>query len=258
MAADAEILLWGRFATSALASRHGEVIAVFEKSLYVETRSGIACIGAELGGGPLNARCSAALTSIAVGDAVACRSGRISVGSARLATRGAIDWRPPEPRFDPRLDEIAAAEPGGGLSRLAQALARGEPFDPGDDPFLRKVSRAAAALVAADFDNAEPLLGLGPGLTPSGDDFIGGYLVALHALGRRHEAEAIAARLLPLAAQRTGRISAAHLAAAAKGEAAAVFHTALAGGDPHPLLVLGHSSGWDMLAGALTAFRTTR
>ena len=47
MAIEAEILLWGRFATSALASRHGEVIAVFEKSLYVETRSGIACIGAD-------------------------------------------------------------------------------------------------------------------------------------------------------------------------------------------------------------------
>ena len=178
---------------------HGEVIAVFDKSLYVETRSGIACIGAELGGGPLNARCSAPLAGVAVGDAVACTAGHVVVGTARLATRGAIDWRPPEPRFVPRLDEIAAAEPGGGLSRLAQALARGETFEPGDDPLLRKVSQGAAALVAADFDNAEPLLGLGPGLTPSGDDFIGGYLVALHALGRRHEAEAIAARLLPLA-----------------------------------------------------------
>jgi hypothetical protein len=223
----------------------------------VETRSGIACIGAELGGGPLNARCSAPLTGIAVGDAVACTAGRVAVGTVRLATRGAIDWRPPEPRFAPRLDEIAAAEPGGGLSRMAQALARGEAFDPGDDPLLRKVSRAAAALVAGDFDNAEPLLGLGPGLTPSGDDFIGGYLVGLYALGRRHEAEAIAARLLPLAAARTSRISAAHLAAAAKGEASAVLHSTLAGGDPRPLLTLGHSSGWDMLAGALTAMRST-
>jgi hypothetical protein len=255
MAIEAEILLWGRFATSALASHHGEVIAVFEKSLYVETRSGIACIGAELGGGPLNARCSAPLTGIAVGDAVACHAGQISIGTARLATRGAIDWRPPEPRFDPRLDEIAAAEPGGGLSRLAQALARGGTFDPGDDPLLRRVARAAAALVAADFDKAEPLLGLGPGLTPSGDDFLGGYLIALHALGRRHEAEAIAGRLLPVASARTSRISAAHLAAAAKGEASAVLHSTLAGGDPRPLLELGHSSGWDMLAGALMARR---
>jgi hypothetical protein len=56
---------------------------------------------------------------------------------------------------------------------------------------------------------------------------------------------------------RTSRISAAHLAAAAKGEASAVLHTTLAGGDPRPLLALGHSSGWDMLAGALTAMRST-
>ena len=40
-------------------------------------------------------------------------------------------------------------------------------------------------------NDAAQLIGLGPGLTPSGDDYLGGVLVALRALGRDAQADAL-------------------------------------------------------------------
>jgi hypothetical protein len=104
------------------------------------------------------------------------------------------------------------------------------------------------------------LVGLGPGLTPSGDDFIGGALVALHALGAPARARAIAAWLLPLAQRGTHPVSLAHLRAAGEGLGSDALHqclVALADGRActHSLGALaatGHTSGWDALAGAMT------
>ncbi|MBV9523222.1 MAG: DUF2877 domain-containing protein [Alphaproteobacteria bacterium] len=106
---------------------------------------------------------------------------------------------------------------------------------------------------------AEILLGLGPGLTPSGDDFLGGALIALAALGRSEAASRLGAWVMARAA-RTNAVSAAHLACAAAGEGAGALHELLeALARPSAdgiaaavaaLASLGHSSGWDMMAGA--------
>jgi len=64
----------------------------------------------------------------------------------------------------------------------------------------------------------DALIGLGPGLTPSGDDFLGGILVTLHHLGIPDVAGDLAREVLARAEQRTNGISHAHLAAAANGE----------------------------------------
>ena len=110
---------------------------------------------------------------------------------------------------------------------------------------------------------AEGLLGLGPGLTPSGDDFLGGAMIALRALGGGGAADRLAAWALPRARERTGKISLAHLACAAEGEGASALHDALAAlcapGAPGlaetlaALHAIGHTSGWDALAGAAAA-----
>lgn len=109
------------------------------------------------------------------------------------------------------------------------------------------------------------LIGLGPGLTPSGDDVVGGLMVALRSLGRQDAADRLAAWVLPVARERTNVISDAHLAAAAGGEGSAALHgalAALAAGDGaalakavDALAAIGHVSGWDGLAGAALAFR---
>lgn len=110
---------------------------------------------------------------------------------------------------------------------------------------------------------AAGLVGLGPGLTPSGDDFIGGAMVALRALGRGVIADRLAEWALPLAAAGTSRISRAHLAEAARGEGAGALHEMIeiiswpAGGGILSRLeaidAVGHTSGWDALAGAAAA-----
>ncbi|MBI1725627.1 MAG: DUF2877 domain-containing protein [Candidatus Tectomicrobia bacterium] len=112
-------------------------------------------------------------------------------------------------------------------------------------------------------EEAGRLLGLGPGLTPSGDDFVGGAMVALRALGEGRAADRLAAWALPLAAERTGKISLAHLACAAAGKGASALHDALAAlcapGAPGlaealaAVHAIGHTSGWDALAGAAGA-----
>jgi len=111
------------------------------------------------------------------------------------------------------------------------------------------------------------LLGLGPGLTPSGDDFLGGALIALFRIGREDLAHRLYRQIQPDLAQRTGPVSRALIAAAASGEGLESLHAALdavltgasesmdqkLGGIDR----IGHCSGWDALAGAVTVLRCT-
>ena len=107
--------------------------------------------------------------------------------------------------------------------------------------------------------DAAGLIGLGPGLTPSGDDLIGGVLCALHAAGRGEIAARLAGWALPLARNGTNRISYAHLACAAEGACGETVNDAivkLMSGERVDLLrisAIGHTSGWDALAGAALA-----
>jgi hypothetical protein len=63
--------------------------------------------------------------------------------------------------------------------------------------------------------------------------------------------------LQPRLKQRTSAISAAHLAAAAAGEGHEVLHEILNGDlDVKKLDRVGHTSGWDSLAGAVAVLKT--
>ncbi|MGH8764828.1 MAG: DUF2877 domain-containing protein [Burkholderiales bacterium] len=102
----------------------------------------------------------------------------------------------------------------------------------------------------------DSLIGLGPGLTPAGDDFVGGTMIALRAFGRIALADRIAEWALPLAKERTNRISRAHLECAAEGEGHEYLHDLLATPGKENLKKLarvGHTSGLDAAAGALLA-----
>jgi len=106
------------------------------------------------------------------------------------------------------------------------------------------------------------LLGLGGGLTPSGDDLATGFLLALrrwgHLLAPGLLAAEIAHNLLPLAYQKTTTLSANLLECAAQGQADERLLLALDGmlsTDPDPpacaaaLTAWGHTSGHDALVG---------
>lgn len=117
---------------------------------------------------------------------------------------------------------------------------------------------------------ASALVGLGPGLTPAGDDFIGGAFFARALLVRAGSVdaaawEAAASSVKTAATRLTHPIAAALLGDLLIGEGWAPLHdlaAALARGDARSaldaarrLIRLGHSSGWDLLAGFIAGAR---
>jgi hypothetical protein len=130
--------------------------------------------------------------------------------------------------------------------------------------YLRQQVRLASSghLFHADADQLGPLIGLGPGLTPSGDDFLGGALVALTLIGMHVLRDVVWNALRSRLPTHTTAISAAHLAASAEGVGSAALHDLLNAivenrdDIPRRLAVvaaIGHTSGWDALAGAVAA-----
>jgi hypothetical protein len=230
----------GRFAREAAAAGEGEVCAVFRRSFYALFPGGrYACIGEpSLGRGPLNAL----VLSIEIP----------SLGE-KISLQAENSWLPPVQRGIPDVAAIRAAAraPEDGLGGLV--TGRHNALTEHAQPALEAVERWLGGHTLAQ--EAERLVGLGPGLTPSGDDYLGGVMVALRMDERGAQADALWRWLEPRLAERTSAISAAHLAAAAQGEAHEALHAVLAGADPALLDGVGHCSGWDALAGALAVYR---
>jgi hypothetical protein len=233
----------GRFAREALALGEGEVCAAFHRSCYLRfSGERYACVGdTSLGRGPLNALV-AGFAPPAVGE-------RIFVSVAHT-------WAPAHlpVRFS-ALQETEVPAEGLGCLLLGKRNALAEHAAPALDALDEWLRHGLAVP-----NQAEALIGLGPGLTPSGDDYLGGMLVALHALAREQRAQVLWRWLQPRLAARTSAISAAHLAAAAEGEAHEALHRVLQ--DPSPaalaaLSAVGHCSGWDALAGAAAVLRAS-
>ena len=136
------------------------------------------------------------------------------------------------------------------------------PLDDALDPRLRGDERVQKSEALSSLQS---LLGLGPGLTPSGDDFIGGAMVALTGLEMTSLRDALWNALAPLTATHTNDISRAHLAATAEGFGSGTLHGLLEAvmvGDADAiapciaaLAEVGHTSGWDAMAGAITVLR---
>jgi hypothetical protein len=186
--------------------------------------------------------------------AAAVRVGPLTVPLARW-------WAPARPRI---ADVRGALARAGEFARLVAAAARPLP-----GVLTAPVAALRAGLTAGDGDATGRavlgLLGLGPGLTPSGDDVVAGALVTLRALGAAGAAPDGAARtVVACAHRRTPLISAGLLRHAAQGRCIpplATTITALGGTAPPAaplasLLAVGHHSGSDLAHGvalALTA-----
>jgi hypothetical protein len=106
------------------------------------------------------------------------------------------------------------------------------------------------------------LIGLGPGLTPSGDDFLMGALALLDAVGQTRIHAALAQAVTDAAPALTSPLSACFLRAAAAGHVGEGLYDAVAsvlGGNVDAAVAaahrVGHTSGWDMLAGVATTLR---
>ena len=196
-----------------------------------------------------------------------------------VVTEGLIAWRPADvavlrgPLHATGLLAMRAAlGTPRGLGRLIFP-APDKPSDAALDDVVVTRARPHAlglAMACADddaagaIDPALALLGLGDGLTPNGDDYVGGALFALRACGRATPGWAAAsARIVTEARTRTHPISARLLGDLAEGEGWASLHElvdALTRGEgaratmaARSLVTLGASSGWDIFAGLVAA-----
>jgi hypothetical protein len=242
----------GRFASDALALGEGEICARFQRSVYLRLPGErYACVGdLSLGRGPLNA--------LVEGFSPPAMGSRLAVDVASL-------WAPPAApeHASPDLAALQSAArarvPREGLGCLVVDAHNG--LSGHLHPALDALDRWLVGNALAD--EAEMLIGIGPGLTPAGDDFLGGVLLALHHVHRATQARGLWRWLEPRLS-RTSAMSAAHLAAAAAGEGHEAFHAALEHlfqrrpGWPaalDALSAIGHTSGWDALAGAAALAR---
>ncbi|HEX2313971.1 MAG TPA: DUF2877 domain-containing protein, partial [Thermomonospora sp.] len=162
------------------------VIAAFPSAVYLETRETA---------GP---RVLAVVTSDAVrlpnavvvgagsrdrpfravreGDEAWAGDGHVEVGSLRIRVRR---WWDPSPA----LGELSLARLAEGVAELEDACA-GSRFGLAGHPDPQVLAaRCAAGDLAGAVEAAERIVGLGPGLTPTGDDVLAGLLVALRTVG---------------------------------------------------------------------------
>jgi hypothetical protein len=276
----------GAMAADSLKSQHqGTLVAVFQRSFYLQMQNGaLICFGfGQLGLGPLHALCEAPgnlswqQRGLVRGqDWQQTDQGLSMSGDYSFVWRNAIVWHPAPAPADIsglplglnilcQIIENHSRPDGFGI--LIPYFIQGFPLPQVTaDPVLQHAIPAIEALTdwlhntaQSEPTAAQRLIGLGYGLTPSGDDFIGGLLIALRALGATGRANRLAGWLLPVARAGTGAISFAHLQCAAAGTGSAILHDMLAAlclaerteiaGCLSAIRRIGHSSGWDMLAG---------
>ncbi len=122
-------------------------------------------------------------------------------------------------------------------------------------------------------DNAILLVGLGEGLTPSGDDFLGGFFFSMHVLPRYDQVQTnfplgTYSELIVRSKYLTNQISHTFLNDHADGYSVEPLHQLANGlllGEPvdrlflhmEKLISIGHSSGWDLLTGFLAGISVT-
>lgn len=212
------------------------------------------------------------LVAVPPGAPAEVGGGRIVIGD--LVVSAAAWWDPhprlpsPQPALLPEgVRQLRNAVYGEGVPHSAFTLP-GLPTGPGGPLAALRGAVRRADLDAALRTSAR-LIGLGPGLTPAGDDVMAGTVAGLVLLGHP-DARRFAAGVYALAAGRTTELSRALLRHAAAGrvsaEYAAVLH-ALVGDRPlgpaiDRLLATGSTSGRAMALGMCTAIdlaeRTTR
>lgn len=215
---------------------------------------------------------------VRVGEPAACRGGTVrfaqSVLSIDLWTAGCWHIDLSGLRIDLHRRDQAAAwlvawhtlrqyQRGSMISAIIAATARAKGAFVTVPALLKatkslQVEQACAAI--------EPLIGLGPGLTPAGDDFLVGYLAGLWSAASFDNARlrflASVGAWLSEAASQTNVISRAHIQSAVRGHASepiARLAQQLDRADTidsiraetQAALQIGHSSGTDGVAGLL-------
>lgn len=245
--------------------RDATVLAAFPTAVYLAADDGhVLAVEASDGVGLPNAlRLRRPASGLALGDVPV--SSVLRVGDDRVELPGTtvvVDRWVDHTYVPADVDPVVLERR---LVGLDATIAERAPLEGG---LVARTGGLVAALVTSDLDaaaeHARGLVGLGPGLTPSGDDLLCGALAAVHTLAPRlalTDLDALATelgeRLLVDAAARTTALSATLLLHAHRGQLARPARAVLRGllgRTPVPpaldaLLAVGHSSGRDLAVG---------
>ncbi len=219
------------------------MVGVYSKAAYLKMPAGLAALTTfDVPSGPIHARCDEPLEGLSEGDKVVVAGSLLQAGPLLLDLQGAETW-------EGRLPGRAALESG---RRLALDLLAQAPSSSLD----RAVADGAGKLLSkGDLAGAARCLGgVGPGLTPAGDDCLAGILLIAGILGGQTAGLAVIA-----AAVATNEVARSFLYWAARGQSIESVHrflTSAAQGDVESAAValkeltsFGHSSGADLVMG---------
>ncbi len=241
-------------------SRHPRILHIFDRAcnLINEHREVLSIVTPQIGNGPFNLVVEDEVlfsNHLNLESPISISANQLILGNLTIHTAGAKIWspRPDWERSHAHQDLI--------LNQLTQfPIVNYQPALP-----ISLLSSFSAAIATADlpsaFATARRLAGLGIGLTPAGDDFILGAVLAAWIIHPAEIASVLAKEVTNIAAPLTTSLSAAWLRSAGKGEAGILWHhffNALISVDPAQLqnslckiLGVGETSGADALAGFL-------
>jgi hypothetical protein len=244
--------------------RPARVLAAFPAGIYLEVRAElephvIAVLTAEATRLPNSITLAGPVPPVNVGDEIMVGDGHIELG--RFVLRAGRWWDPAPPIGQVEPDRLARSLPA--MTAICARSPRRPGLDGNGGVELLALGCAQGSLIQM-ITAAEQLVGLGPGLTPSGDDVLAGVLVALRHLGAAADvpravwlAGWLAAAVTFDARGRTTPISATLLHCAAEGQAGPEVLTVLRAVAGHQaiepalarLLQVGHTSGADLAWG---------
>ena len=254
-------------------TRQPRILHVFEDACNLVNENGdvLSIVTQKIGEGPFNLIVQGNVSfskHLAKESSVSIRGDELVLGELIISFAYAKIWKP-RPEWDvlhgqketilSRLDELQIAN-GRDRSNATDFIAIQSPIS----------NSLTASLANADLPSAltaaKKLAGLGMGLTPSGDDFLMGSILAAWILHPVETASHLAKEIAETAAALTTSLSAAWLRSAGRGEAGILWHelfnSLLLNTDVKfpiaNILSTGETSGADALAGfvgVLTAYK---
>ena len=261
-------------------SRHPRILHVFDHAcnLINERREVLSIVRQRIGHGPFNLVIEDNVLfpdHINAQSPISIRANELNLGGLMISTTNAKLWFPcPDwETFYTRRDDILDQ-----LTKLPitnyQVYGLDIPFTENAQGystttnFQSLISNLSSALASANISSAlsitSQLAGLGAGLTPAGDDFILGAVLAAWVIHPPEIARGLAGEITNTAVPLTTSLSAAWLRSAGKGEAGILWHDlfdALISADAariqiavNKILALGETSGADALAGFVGTF----
>jgi Protein of unknown function (DUF2877) len=236
------------------------ILHVFDRAcnLINERREVLSIVTPQIGNGPFNLVVEDHVLfsdHLTLKSPIFVSANRIILGNLTLRTADTKVWSP-RPNW-----EVLYAKRAELISQLTSlAIATCQPSLP-----ISLLSTFSTSIANADSEScpaaARRLAGLGIGLTPAGDDFILGAVLAAWIIHPAEIASVLAKEVTNTAAPLSTSLSAAWLRSAGQGEAGILWHhffNALIAVDPlqlqnslYKILVVGETSGVDALAGFL-------